>query len=441
MIFKITYSQIRFFTIITVLFVITWLLMGHTVRQGPVNTGPHHTLAVELSFLAPMNSNTAMQHFTIKSQLPGKPVKYKSQWISRNTIRITIDESEYPRGLEYTYYFRKAPALIPPFTVSAGGRFCSRVKPALVSVEPGENAPTRGPVTLTFNTPIEPGSFNRCVAINCPGAYRPVQVEHGGRRYKDYSRWEFIPAARMKNSYRYHITVQKGLMSGGGGQLDNPVELFFTTAPALETLDIYPRPGSPSVWLSRQIKFVTNLPVKEAGVKVTDTKGNVVINGNTVTFEPEEILLPAKRYHVLARLISIHGEEVNRDFYFNTTNLGNQRWLDVKTGNPCKIMVIEGNKEKYRFEGWLSLSAEKIPRVTMYEDKRGSSLELNPHQKNPVRYIKLNADIMLHPLPGGIGDNHDLLGLPRSYGCIYLNKADFDWIFSNLQNKFMAVVH
>lgn len=441
MIFKVTYKQILIYIIITALFIITWLVMGHTVRQGPVHTGSSGTMEVNLSFLAPMNNRTAMQYFSIQSQLPDRPVKYQSRWVSRNTVRITIDERDYPRGLEYIYRFKKAPALIPPFTVSAGGKFSSRVKPELISVEPGENVPTSGPVTLTFNTPVEPDSFHRSVAINCPGVYRPAQVEHRGRKYYDYSRWEFTPAARMKNNHRYHISIQKGLISRGGVGLDKPVELFFTTAPALETLDLYPRPGSPSVWLSRQIKFITNLPVKEAEVNVTETKGTVAIEGNTVTFKPEEILLPAKRYRVTARLISIHGEELNEDFYFNTTNLGNQRWLDVKAGNPCRIIAMEGNKEIHKFEGWLSLPADKIPRVTMYEEKRGSSLEFNPHQKNPVNYIKLNADLMLHPLPGGKEDSHYLLGLPRSYGCIYLNKEDIDWVFNNLQNKFMAVVH
>ncbi len=451
MVVKITYWQLKILGSVALIFLAGWLFMGHTVRQGPVNTGTGGSLYVDISFWAPMNHTRAMEHFSIYG-LPGdRPAKYSSQWISRNTVRITVDESGYPRGLRYYYHFRKAPALIPPFTVSKRGTFSARVTPELVTVEPASNVPTTGPIVLVFNTPVVPDSFYRNVSVNATGEFSPVKLTYPGRakQYDDYSRWIFKPSARLENNHKYSINISPGLMSLGNGKLKDSTKKIFITAPALEALDIYPEPNSPSVWLSRKIRLVTNLPLKEAQFKVSNLEGKiekkmtgkVVVENNNATFEPDEILLPAKRYRVSARLLSVHGEELKIDYHFNTTNLGNQRWLDVKPGNPCVIKIMEGNKTLKKFDGWLSLTEDKIPRVTMYEEKRGSSLEFNPEQKNPVPYIKLNTDIMLHPLPGAGGDDHEQIGLPRTYCCIYLNRNEINWIINNMPFKIMAVVH
>jgi hypothetical protein len=443
---KITYRQLKILVSAFLIFLTAWLVMGHAARQGPVSI-INDSLCVNISFWAPMNHARAMDHFTIYSRPGDMPVKYRSQWISRNTVRITVDESEYPRGLKYYYRFHKAPALIPPFTVSCSGTFIARLAPELVAFEPAENVPTTGPIVLIFNTPVEPGSFYRNVSVNAAGDFSPVKLTCPGetKQYSDYSRWSFKPSTKLENSQQYNINISPGLMSLGNGRLNEPLKKIFTTAPALKTREIYPEPDSPSVWLSRKIRLVTNLAIKKADIQLWDIKGmmrgKVTLANNTAAFEPDEILLPSRRYRVSARLLSEHGEELQLNYHFNTTNLGNQRWLDIKPGNPCVIKIMEGDKTLKKLEGWLSLAEDKIPRVTMYEEKRGSSLEFNPEQKNPTPYIKLNADIMLHPPPAAGGDDHGKIGLPNSYGCIYLNRDEINWIINNIPFKIMALVH
>lgn len=443
MVFKVTYGQLKIICSAALIFLVSWIVMGHCVRQGPVSPGVNGTISVDISFLAPMNHPGTMEHFTIVSRPGNRPVKFSSRWISRNTVRLTVDEGRYPRGLRYYYSFRKAPALIPPFTVSGGGNFGASILPELVALEPAENVPTTGPVTLVFNTPLEPDSFYRSVSINTPGKFSSARSKcpESGKQYDDHSRWVFIPSARMKNGHKYRVSISPGLVSLGNNRLKVAVEKYFTTAPALVALDIFPKPMSPSVWLSRSIKIITNLPLKKADIKVSGIKGKVTLNGDTAVFEPGDLLLPARRYQVDALLESEHGEELKISYHFNTTNLGSQRWLDIKPGNPCVIKVMEGNIKLKEYDGWMSLAGDKIPRVTMYEEKRGSSLEYVPEHKNPVPYIRLNADIMLHPLPGAGEDNHQQLGLPRAYGCIYLSRDAINWIINNMPAKIMAVVH
>jgi len=122
---------------------------------------------------------------------------------------------------------------------------------------------------------------------------------------------------------------------------------------------------------------------------VAGLEGKTTVSGDTVTFDPEELLLPSKKYKVQLALVSVYGERIDKEFHFGVTNLGNQRWIAIKLGNPCTVKAYEGEKLLKTFPGWLSIPQDKIPRVTMYEQRRGSTLEFNPLDTSPIRYIKL----------------------------------------------------
>ncbi|MFZ5631855.1 MAG: L,D-transpeptidase family protein [Bacillota bacterium] len=442
MVFKITYAQIRTFLITFAALLAVWMIMGHCARFKIMENSPEGQVTVNISFLAPMNHQGTEERLTITGEIPGRKVSYRTHWVSRNTLQVTIDESEFPRGLEYNLEFKKAPALIPPFTVTAHKKVRMSLVPRVIALEPQKNIPSGGPLVMVFNTPVDPESFREHVFTNAPGKFSPREAGNGraGPRY-DYSRWVLLPEKRFGNSAIYKISVTGGLRSAGGGTASEGSELSFTTAPALETTEIYPRPYAPSIWLSRNIAVKTNQELKEARIEVEGVAGKVSVNGNTAVFDPDGLFLPAQKYRVSISLTSVYGEKLYKEFWFNTTNLGSQRWIGIKLGNPCSVQVYEGNKILKSFSGWLTIHQDKVPPVTMYEVKRGSTLEFNPRDTSPARYIELNADIMIHHLRPGESHNHSLAGLPSSYGCILLNKPDLDWIFSSVPGNCMVVVH
>ncbi len=443
MIFKITREQIRTFFITSSLLLATWILMGHYAGFEVAEDSTEGLVMVNVSFLAPMNHDQAVKRLIVTcSDVPGRTVSYRTRWLSRNKVQVVIEEPGYPRGLEYRIEFRKAPALIPPFTVTAGKKVRLPLAPRLIALEPADNVPTSGPVTLIFNTPVDPESFRKHVTTTAPGSFSPGPPGPGKPGPGcDYSRWVLQPEKKLDNNSRHMISITGGLRGTGGGTAPKNQELFFTTAPALEITEIYPRPYDPSVWISRHITVRTNQELKDAAIKVEGMAGEVQLNGNTASFKPEELFMPARKYRVSMTLTSLYGEKISRDFWFGTTNLGSQRWISVKVGNPCTVRVFEGNRPLASCQGWLTIVQEKVPRVTMYEVKRGSSAEFNPHDPSPVRYIGLNADIMIHHLRPGESHNHVTAGLPPSYGCILLNKPDLDWIFDNVPAKCMVVAH
>ncbi|MFZ5642348.1 MAG: L,D-transpeptidase family protein [Bacillota bacterium] len=442
MLFKITYAQIRIFVLTTLTLLAVWLFMGHYARFEIIDTGTGGKVMVNVSFLAPMNRGKAVQRLEITGEVPGRNVAYNTTWLSRNTVQIIIDESDFPRGLEYKIVFKKAPALIPPFTVSVQKNIRQSLPPEVIGLSPASNVPTTGPLVLILNTPVDPGSFEKHVNTDAPGKFTPQTITEEGKepRY-DYSRWVLSPLKRFKNSTSYRVIISPGLQGTGGGLAEKGAEIIFTTAPALEATEIYPRPFSPSIWLSRDITVTTNHALKEAKIMVNGINGNVSVKGNTAVFNPYDLFLPSKEYKVSLDLVSEYGERLKKEFTFGTTNLGNQRWIGIKAGNPCNLKIYEGNKPLKSFQGWLSLSNEAIPKVTMYEIKRGSTWEYYPEDPSPVKYLRLNADIMLHHMKAGEAHNHRLLGLPPSFGCILLNRDDMDWILNNVPEKCMVIVH
>lgn len=440
MLFKITYTQLKTFFIASLTLITAWLFMGHYARFA-VEGGSEGQVVVNISFLAPMNREKAVERLTVTGEVPGREVVYSARWISRNTVQVTIDESEYPRGLQYRIAFRKARALVPPFTVSAQKEVRLSLSPKLLTLEPSTDVPTAGPLEVVFNTPVDPESFYGHVSTTAPGDFSPLGEANGVGSAPDFSRWVLTPRERFKNSCRYSIAIAPGLKGTGGGVSGEGSESLFITAPALTVTDLYPIPDSPSVWLSRSISVTASHPLREAVIEVEGIKGSTLIKENTALFDPDEILLPNSKYKVRISLVSSCGERLHREFSFSTTNLGSQRWVGVKVGNPCSLEVYEGNKPLKSFSGWLSIASDRIPRVTMYETKRGSSREYLPDDPSPMGYLRLNADIMLHPMRPGKDHSHELTGLPPSYGCILLNSDDMDWILQNVPEKCMVIVH
>lgn len=442
MLFKITYAQIRTFLLTMISLLSVWLIMGHCARFKVDAGSPEGRISVNISFLAPMNHQETLKRLTVTGELPDIPVNYHTRWLSRNTLQVTIEETGFPRGIEYTLSFKKAPALIPPFSVTASQKVRVSLPPRVVALEPPENVPSGGPLIIVFNTPIDPQSFEKHVFTTAPGKFSPCAAGGAaGSTRLDYSRWALLPEKSFDHNTTYKLSVIRGLRSAGGGTADRNAVFSFTTAPPLEITDIYPRPYAPSIWLSRNITVKANQDLREAGIVVEGVGGEVSVSGNTAVFHPESLFLPARKYRVSLNLVSIYGEKQQKDFWFSATDLGRQRWIGIKMGNPCALRVYEGNKSIRSFSGWLTIQQDKVPRVTMYEDKRGSTLEFNPRDRSPVSYIRLNADIMLHHLRPGEPHNHSLTGLPSSYCCILLNKPDLDWIFGNVPGKCMVVTY
>ncbi|WP_031515125.1 Ig-like domain-containing protein [Desulfofalx alkaliphila] len=423
----ITFRQMKLYALAIVSMLTLWLIMGHLVWVKTERVSADQ-ISLEYYFLSPMGSK-AMEGFTITSEIPGKGVNYSYSWQSPFHLKVLINE-DYPRGIKYHYSFKKAKALIPPFTVTKKGTVLSEVIPELVSIYPEKNAPTKGPITLTFNTPIEQKSLNEMVTIDAEGKFYPLE--------NDSSRWQFIPDEQLQYQKIYKITVKPGIKSKYRLTSNKEYQASFTTAPQFKVTETYPRGGDNSLWLSRTIKITTNQPIKEAAV-TGNLDGEIQIDKYTLQYKPRRILSPNTQYQIKARITSIYQEKIDFHLSFKTTNIGNQRWLEIKAGNPCLVWLMEGKKELGQAEAWFTGELDKLPRVTMYESGRGRAIAHD--NKESLPWVKLNTDILLHATTHSQEDNHRRLSLPRAYSCILLPNDIMNRISKEFENGFMVIVH
>lgn len=426
----ISFRQMKIFALSVISLIALWLIIGHFVWVK-VSRTELHQVWVDYYFLAPMNTNRALDNFHIRSEVKGDRVNYQQVWHSPFHLTIKIDESDYPRGVEYTYSFNKSKALIPPFTVSKQGTILTKVTPELISVTPQKNAPTLGPITLRFNTPISPQSIGQHIQCDAQGEFKPLEG--------NLTTWQFIPHQPLKHQKTYHFTVKAGLKSLHGAVSKQEQQVAISTVPQFKFIQSYPKNGDNSVWLSRTIKFTVNQPVKEANIKA-NFKGKTEIKDNTVYYIPERVFLPASKYQVEADITSVYGEKLTAKISFATTYLGNEKWLEVKAGKPCSVWLMQGSKELSCAEGWFTRSLDKLPLVTMYEINRGTgSGAAETGEKLP--WIKLNSDILLHSTDYRGVDDHQQLGLPHSYSCLLLPAEVLEKLTKEFKKGFMVIVH
>lgn len=385
-------------------------------------------------FLAPMRPSAA-KNLIIRRKDTNKEVPFEYEWITSNTLRVFILEKEYPRGLNYSYSFRAAPVMIWPLHVWASGNFSSNVQLRFLGVKNKDAVPSRGPIILQFNTFVDPMGIRKHIHFPFPGKFEPLKINiEGNIFYTDYSQWQFTPSKKLKNQNKYSINIDKDLLSIHGNPLKKSIEADFNTTAEFLITQVSPRPGSQSVWLTRDIILETNQKLKGCQINIEGLQGEPKIYDQKVHFITYRVMMPSKTYKIKAHLISISNEKLDYEYSFSTTNLGNNKWLELKLGKNPSLWVVEGNKTINKINIAVKNKPE-IPKGTLYEQNRSDGTKNSPY------WIRLNADILLHANPKNTTDNHRMLGLPKTYSCIYLDPKDLTALYKTLPKGFMLICH
>lgn len=436
MVLHISRIRLIIFIGIVILSFTLWLSIGTFVNHR-LEKCPEGKVIVYFNFLAPMR-HSSPQDLVIEKIQGGEVFPLRHTWLTASILKVELEERDYPRGQKYRYKFHHAPAMVWPFYVWASGEFQPQVDLRFIGIDNEKSVPSKGPVIMQFNTEIKPGEIINYFKGPQPGKLEPVKQYITRTDYiEDFSKWQYWPNSKLNNTQDYVIEITKGLPAANGGVLKSNVQAKFTTTPEFLVLEISPRSGSESIWLTRNISLVTNQQLKSAHIKVNGLPGISKIDGAKVEFLPTRVMIPGKQYKVQANLVSKSNEALNINYSFSTTNLGNNRWVEIKSGDPAKLWVMEGPKTVRT----ITLSQKPgpvTPKGTLYEQNRSTtSTRSNPN----YHWIWLNADILLHSLPEGMADNHTQLGLPKTYSCYFLKQDDLDWLISYLPQGFMVIIH
>lgn len=407
---------------------------------------------VTINFLFPMQQLDLTDKVKVTTEIPQSPVMVGTSWTDKHTLLLSIKELKYPVGQTLTYSL-KAPTVIPFINKTISGKTRSKIQPQILNPHMEQKIPTRGPVSIRFNTMIDPKSFARSVRSSVAGKFSPAQEKYEGHTVIDYSRWVFTPNRPMAPNRSYMFTFTKTMRSAGGIAAGINQQVTFTTAVPPRLLRTSPENNANHIFLYRSLTFYYDQPMRSAKVTVTDPRERINVPGTTkvrdekVIFTPYYAFLPDSTYKVSIGAWSEAGEPAEpHQITFQTIPMGNEIWVDVQLGEVHAVTVYQGRMPLRHMIASGGREGNETPLGTFYTKDRGQSFWSARFGEGATYWVRLVNQILVHSVPKDVNwqtkaEEHQKLGLPASHGCIRLSEADAKWFYDNVPQGTMVIIH
>ncbi len=408
---------------------------------------------VVINFILPVRRDPEPPRIETTPEIPGTPVTCKVGWTNRTTMVLELDQKGRPEGQLIKFKVDGVPTIVPFVRKSAKGEVRRRVPLTLLSGKSPEKVPSRGPVPLIFNTPVDPVSLKKSVVLPAPGRLDSFSLTFGGRVYSDYSRWQYIPDAPLENGATYRITVEPGVRSSGGTVLGKRQEIIFTTAARPKVTGTSPAYGQKGVPLYRTVEFYLDQEIHTASIRVTGPReeagvpGSVEISHRRVVFRPEYAFSPNSTYRAVLQAGSAeHERSYEYELSFTTVDMGERLWVEVKLGEKHTVTVFKGSKVVRHMPASGGRPESPTPTGYFYTQDRGHSFWSPKFGEGATYWVRLVGQILVHSVPKDSRwrtkeEEHEKLGLPASHGCIRLDEKDAKWFFENIPRGTLVIVH
>lgn len=433
--------------------VIYWVTSYSTFQlvDNPNNSGTDIEVAVKFYF--PMCQEDLTERITVIPELPHTLVYYKAGWSNHTTAILNIRQTGYPQGQLLNIKITGAKTIIPFIKKNINAEIRPQLPLKLVSKTHLKNIPSRGPLPIDFNTPVNPARFKSSVVLPGPGRLEPVKLYINNKFYTDFSRWRFYPDKPFIRGADYKVFLKREICSMGGIKLQKNETINFNTATPPRVVSTLPEKNASQVKLYRSIKISTDKPLNSASIEVTKsgtntiTPGQVEVNGNKVIFQPSECFLPNQSYKV--RLTGKSDENEPMDeyiYYFTTVDMGDSYWVDVNLGKKHTMVVYRNNKVIRTMLASGGKSTTPSPLGYFYTQDRGHSFWSPRFGEGATYWVRLVGQVLVHSIPRDHRwqvkeEEHEKLGLPASHGCIRLSEQDAKWFFENIPSGTLVIIH
>jgi len=437
---------IMFFAIISFLF---FYADVRTVSPETVDAG----VEVAINFLLPIKHTGSPPRVTVIPEYPSTPVSFSVRQAGPATIVIRMKQEGYPQGQLLKFSVEDVSTVIPLLKKTARGQVRPKVGIKLISQGQIAVIPSRGPVQLQFNTPVEYKTFRKYTVLPVPGKILPLNCSVEGVEFTDYSRWEFFPDKPFVHGEQYKITLGAGIRSLGGSQTDRPVEVSFTAAEPPKVIRTEPAGGEKKVVLYRPVECELDREVESALIRITDPSedimvpGRTIVEGKRVVFRPVRAFLPGKTYKVFLAADSKDHEPLGEySFSFSTVEMGNKYWVDVRLGDIHTVKVYRGDILVRHMVASGGREATPTPIGSFYTQDRGHSFWSPRFGEGATYWVRLVGQVLVHSVPKDDRwktkeDEHARLGLPASHGCIRLDEKDARWFYENIPMGTLVIIH
>ncbi len=410
-------------------------------------------IALTVNFLLPMQQDNLESAVTVIPEIPTTKITYQIRWKNRSTVVLTLKQDGLPYGQLLTVKIDRAHTRLPFLKKSFQTRFRPPVPVSLVSEKKLENICTRGPVTISFNSPVNPEDMKKYVKLPVAGKIEPLTPVYRGNSYTDYSRWQYIPSHPLKNDTSYQILINPGLRNKTGVKLNTAEKITFHTALPVRVFSTSPADQSTGTTLYQNVEAVFDQEIIRGSLKITDLNTNKIIpgvheiQGNKIVFKPDHAFLPGRQYKVEVRAAAKNNEVLeNHNFFFTTMKMDGKYWLDVKLGKTHTVTVYKGDQPIRHMPASGGRAETPTPLGSFYTQDRGHSFWSPRFGEGATYWVRLVGQILIHSVPRDHKwqikkDEHEKLGLPASHGCIRLSEEDAKWVYQNIPGGTLVIIH
>lgn len=397
---------------------------------------------VRVNFIFPMDQETFNQRISLLPDIPNTQFRCDVKWESSHTALIKLKEQSEIKGQKARLVISKAQTRIPFIRKSANISVQFQQSPKLIGVSEVRNIPTDAPFIVTFNTPIKRANINKYITSDADFEIAPVGGSH-------YSQWMLTPKEPLANNKKYVLSFRKGMpaISGLFMEKDEVVTLETTSKPEIET--VYPEDQARWVEVYPRVIIKSGEPIKKA---LLDVEGEIlegkIVGENKAEFQLTKVLDFEKIYHLEAQIVSQHGEKSDPlKFSFTTMPIEEDRiWIEVNLAGEQKMIIYQGEKPIRIMP--CSGGTPEDPTIlgTYYLKDRGTQFFAKKIREGAANWVRIDGNYLIHGLPRDENwiikkSDEEKIGSPASHGCIRLREHDAQWVYDNIPQNTMIIIH
>ncbi|TYP56722.1 L,D-transpeptidase family protein [Thermosediminibacter litoriperuensis] len=433
----------RRYYLLTALLVITaWVMISRlngVVIEQLNDTG---LVRITVNFYVPVIQKDVENKIHLESERPGMKFLKTVRWIDDKTLEIYALEKGLPRGFKTRLYIEPLKTAIPGVYKSVKVYYRVNIRPFLTEIS--SPVPSRGPVVLSFSTPVSGEELSKYLKADFDFTLRPYYIPLAiGKLFRDTSWWQVIPREPLEPGRRYGIRFE------GGGSAMTGFNRWFDVAEIPKVVSTAPRDGENNVMPYTVLTVNFDQEMQEVSIKVNHMTGDVRVNGKTAEFKPHSVFLPGKSYEVTVQGRSVYGEKMKPyNFKFVTADMGDRLWVEVNLRSLQKVVVYRGGKivKTMLASGGRPGPETETPLGYFTIKDRGARFWSERFGQGAFYWVRIKDNYLFHSMPRDrdwniIGEEYEKLGIPASHGCIRLKDEDAKWFYENIPEGTLVIIH
>ncbi len=424
------------------------LLYLYYITGGVVPTALHqHTdgsATVVFLSLLPLNAEQLAAQLSVASTDPRQKVTWNITSRGRHTYELTFREHNLPLGSPVLVSMQ-LPTLLPKTHWVKTKQISGRPTPQVVS-GPSGLVGTTSPLELRFNSSVSSDSLQRALTADFDFTASPKEVTIDGKPFIDTSAWLITPTQPLRHDTQYRIQLADTLKSTGGITLDKAVRWQVTTVPKLELVSVAPADQATGLSLETPVRVEANRELTDCRISVDGQAHLAMLQGETAIFIPKRLLLPDTKYEIEIQATDTYGESVAETVSFATESMGDRIWVEVSLWEPHSVRVFQGKAllKEMIASGGKDTSPTPFGRYRI--NGRGYAFFSQRYNEGAYYWVRFLGNYLFHSVPFGpdgkfLPEEIRKIGSPASHGCVRLPLNDAKWVYRNVPERALVIIH